>query len=52
MIFILPAAVIGGFVGSSLNRRSDDKLIRKVFVTVMVCLVVLNIYNGVTALIR
>ena len=52
LIFILPAAVVGGFVGSSLNRKFDDKLIRKVFVTVMVCLVVLNIYNGVTALIR
>ena len=52
LVFILPAAVIGGFVGSSLNRKFDDKLIRKVFVTVMVFLIILNIYNGVTALIR
>ena len=52
LIFILPAAVIGGFIGSSLNRKFDEKLIRKVFVTVMVLLVILNIYNGVTALIR
>ncbi len=52
LIFILPAAVIGGFIGSSLNRKFDDKLIRKVFVTVMVLLIVLNVYNGVTALIR
>ena len=52
LIFILPAAVIGGFIGSSLNRKFDDKLIRKVFVTVMVLLIILNVYNGVTALIR
>ncbi len=52
LVFILPAAVIGGFIGSSLNRKFDDKLIRKVFVTVMVLLIILNVYNGVTALIR
>ncbi len=51
LIFILPAAVIGGFVGSSLNRKFDDKLIRKVFVTVMVLLIMLNVYNGVSVLI-
>lgn len=52
LVFILPAAVIGGFIGSSLNRKFDDKLIRKIFVTVMILLIVLNVYNGVTALIR
>lgn len=52
LVFILPAAVIGGFIGSSFNRKFDDKLIRKVFVTVMVLLIILNVYNGVTALIR
>lgn len=52
LVFILPAAVIGGFIGSSFNRKFDDKLIRKVFVTVMILLIILNIYNGVTALIR
>lgn len=52
LIFILPAAVIGGFVGSSLNRKFDDKLIRKVFVSVMILLIMLNVYNGVTALLN
>jgi uncharacterized membrane protein YfcA len=52
LIFILPVAIIGGIIGSKFNRKFDDKLIRKVFVTVMVLLVILNIYNGVTALIR
>lgn len=50
LIFILPAAVIGGFVGSSLNRKTDDGLIRKVFVSVMILLVCLNLYNGFTSL--
>ena len=52
LIFILPAAVIGGFIGSSLNRKSDDKFIRKIFVAVMILLVMLNIYNGISILIR
>lgn len=51
LIFILPAAVIGGIVGSSLNRKSEDKVIRKIFVAVMVLLVALNIYNGISVLI-
>ena len=51
LLFILPAAVIGGFVGSSFNRKYDDKIIRKVFVAVMVILIALNIYNGFNAII-
>ena len=50
LIFILPAAIIGGIIGSKLNRRFDDKTIRKVFVTVMILLVILNAYNGITYL--
>ena len=46
LLFILPAAILGGIIGSKLNRKFDDKLIRKVFVTVMVLLVLLNVYNG------
>lgn len=51
LIFILPAAILGGIIGSKLNRKFDDKLIRKVFVTVMILLILLNIYNGVSQLI-
>lgn len=50
LLFILPAAVLGGLIGSKFNRKFDDKLIRKVFVTVMVLLVMLNIYNGINYL--
>ncbi len=46
LIFILPMAVLGGFIGSKFNRKFDDKLIRKVFVAVMILLIILNVYNG------
>lgn len=47
LLFILPAAVLGGLIGSKLNRKFDDAAIRKVFVAVMVLIIVLNIYNGI-----
>lgn len=46
LIFILPAAILGGIIGSKFNRRFDDKLIRKIFSAVMLLLVALNVYNG------
>ena len=47
LIFILPMAVLGGFIGSKFNRKFDDKLIRKIFVAVMILLIILNVYNGI-----
>lgn len=46
LLFILPAAIIGGILGSKLNRKFDDGIIRKVFVSVMVLLILLNVFNG------
>ena len=51
LLFILPAAILGGIIGSGLNRKSDDKIIRKVFTAVMIVLVALNIYNGINYLV-
>ena len=50
LIFILPAAILGGFIGSTLNRKTDDRIIRKVFVSVMIVLICLNLYNGFSSL--
>lgn len=47
LIFILPMAVLGGFIGSKFNRKFDDKVIRKIFVAVMILLIILNVYNGI-----
>ena len=52
LLFILPAAVIGGIIGSGFNRKFDDKLIRKVFTVAMILLVILNVYNGINYLIE
>lgn len=51
LIFILPMAVLGGFIGSKFNRKFDDKLIRKIFVAVMILLIILNVYNGIYQLV-
>ena len=51
LLFILPAAILGGIIGSGLNRKFDDKIIRKVFTAMMILLVALNIYNGINYLI-
>ena len=51
LLFILPAAILGGIIGSGFNRKSDDKTIRKVFVAAMFVLVVLNVYNGICYLV-
>lgn len=50
LIFILPAAILGGVIGSKFNRKFDDKLIRKIFSAVMILLVALNVYNGISYL--
>lgn len=47
LLFILPAAILGGIVGSKFNRKFEDKLIRKVFISVMILLILLNVYNGI-----
>lgn len=51
LIFILPAAILGGIIGSKFNRKFDDKIIRKVFTAAMIILVILNIYNGINYLV-
>ena len=52
LIFIIPAAILGGIIGSKFNRKFDDKLISKVFVAVMILLIILNVYNGVFQIIN
>lgn len=45
LAFILPAAVMGGLIGSTLNKKADNKTVRKTFVICMIMIVILNIYN-------
>lgn len=50
LLVILPAAIIGGILGSKFNRKFDDRIIRRIFTVVMILLVILNIYNGINYL--
>ncbi len=50
LLFILPAAILGGILGAKFNRKFDDKIIRKIFTAVMILIVILNVYNGITYL--
>ncbi len=43
--------IIGGIIGSKLNKMWDDKVILKVFEVVLLLLILLNIYNVINALI-
>jgi uncharacterized membrane protein YfcA len=45
LAFMLPAAVIGGFVGSYLNRRLSKKSVEHLFNGLMSSVILLNIYN-------
>jgi uncharacterized membrane protein YfcA len=51
---ILPVMVIGGvlggLIGSKLNKRFEDKVIMKVFETVLLLLIILNVYNVINSL--
>ena len=45
LIFIIPAALIGGIVGTYLNKKMDEKWIKSLFMLVMYALVLLNVIN-------
>lgn len=51
LIFIIPAAVIGGLIGARLNRLCDEKRIRRVFTVCVGAVTLLNFYNAAAALI-
>lgn len=46
LLFILPAAVLGGIIGSRFNRKFSNDTIKKVFSVCMILLVLLNVYNA------
>lgn len=51
LLFIIPAGIIGGLVGSRFNRKCNEKTIQKVFVTAVSSVAVLTLYNAITAFI-
>lgn len=47
LLLILPAAVLGGIIGSRFNRKFSEKTIKTVFSVCMAALVLLNVFNAI-----
>ena len=48
LIYIIPAAIIGGTIGAMISRRITDEAVRRAFLVTMWSLIAMNIYNGIT----
>lgn len=46
LLVILPAAVLGGFVGSSINQKMSNEKIDITYQLIMILVICLNIYNA------
>ncbi|WP_373282944.1 sulfite exporter TauE/SafE family protein [Macrococcus hajekii] len=47
LMSIIPAAVIGGYVGSVFNKRLSDSVVSRVFLSVTFLVIGLNLINGI-----
>jgi uncharacterized membrane protein YfcA len=47
LLFIIPAAIIGGILGSLISKKVPDKAVTKAFNATMAGLILLNLYNSV-----
>jgi uncharacterized membrane protein YfcA len=45
--FMVPASIIGGFIGTKLNHQLSSELIHKIFLVLVILMITLNIYNGI-----
>lgn len=52
LLMIIPAAILGGFIGAKLNRKCNEKTIRTVFTVAVSAVAALSLYNAVTAFIN
>ena len=48
LFFIIPAAIIGGYVGGKLNVKFTDKQVMKVFKFVVTATILINVINTIT----
>ena len=48
--FIIIAAMLGGFLGANLSRIFSENVVKKLFITALSVVIILNIINGVTVL--
>lgn len=50
LIFAIPAALLGGFIGTKYNKQADEKTIERLFRFTTAGVVILNIYNFFVAI--
>ncbi|MGX7025416.1 sulfite exporter TauE/SafE family protein [Vagococcus hydrophili] len=46
LYYVIPAAIIGGFVGSYISKQVTDKKVNQVYQVVIILVLLINIYNG------
>ncbi|MGN1344912.1 MAG: sulfite exporter TauE/SafE family protein, partial [Traorella sp.] len=47
LIYAIPAALLGGYVGTKLNKIASEKLVRNIFNIAVLGIILLNIYNAI-----
>lgn len=52
LVFIIPAAILGGFIGTKLNIFSSNKFIKKVYNITTLSVILLNIFNAFRILLK
>jgi uncharacterized membrane protein YfcA len=45
--FVVAAAAVGGLVGANLSRIFSDGVVKKLFISALCAVIILNLYNGV-----
>lgn len=50
LFYMIPGGIVGGLLGSTFNRKLQGKTIQLLFKIVVICIIALNIYNLVRAL--
>lgn len=51
LLIVIPCAIIGGLLGSKLNRKCNEKAIKVTFTIAVSLVAVLSLYNAITAFI-
>ncbi|KFN89448.1 uncharacterized DUF81 family protein [Tetragenococcus muriaticus PMC-11-5] len=46
LFYIVPAAIIGGFVGAKVSQSVPSKRVSQIFEAVILLVLVINLYNG------
>ncbi len=52
LIFMIPGGIAGGLIGSELNRKLNKKVIHGIYDIIVILIIMLNIYNAATVLLK